>query len=233
MGGLSLADSFLNQLIPDVDFDPEDCDGDACLPRNQLLHLDRSRTDSTGKLAFHERSVGYASKGSILAACLPGVAKTVVADSFQSCQGKKMEDICVLAKRGWLVQDSNAETVANIDLLTNSFNGIEGGDEAVKKCMKVKEETADLDDYYYYDYYYYEDDYDYNYLEEGEIRRKREAGNKENKAAKKKGKKNKDTSDKKGKKGKKGKRSNKRSGKKGKKGKKGTRSNKGSNKKGG
>ena len=229
--GLSLADSFLNQLIPDVDFDPEDCDGDACLPRNQLLHLDRSRTDATGKLVFRERSMGYASKRSILAACLPGVARTAVADSFQSCKGKKMEDICVLAKRGWLVQDSNAETVANLDLLTTSFNGIKGGAEAVKKCMKIKEETADLDDYYYYDYDYYYDEYDY--LEEGEgleVRRKREVGKKGEKSGKrskkrsgkKPGRKSNKSSGKKSGKGsnkrsekKAGKRSNKRKGKKG------------------
>merc|ERR1712013_308221 len=75
------------------------------------------------------------------------------------------------------------ETVANLDFLTTSFSGLKGGAEAVKKCMKVKEEAESLDDYYYYDYDYYFDDYDY--MEEGEgmeVRRKREAG-KENKNA--------------------------------------------------
>merc|ERR1712013_847890 len=69
------------------------------------------------------------------------------------------------------------ETVANLDFLTTSFSGLKGGAEAVKKCMKVKEEAESLDDYYYYDYDYYFDDYDY--MEEGEgmeVRRKREAG---------------------------------------------------------
>merc|ERR1719312_860759 len=97
-----------------------------------------------------------------------------------------MEEICTFAKRGWLVKDSKEETVANLDFLTTSFSGLKGGAEAVKKCMKVKEEAESLDDYYYYDYDYYFDDYDY--MEEGEgmeVRRKREAGKKPKKSNKK------------------------------------------------
>jgi len=123
--------------------------------------------------------VAYASTQNILAACLPGVAMEAVAESFLSCKDKKMEEICTFAKRGWLVKDSKEETVPNLDLLTSSFSGLKGGAEAVKKCMKVKEEAESLDDYYYYDYDYYYDEYDY--LEEGEsmeVRRKRDAGNK-------------------------------------------------------
>jgi len=175
--GVSRADDFLNNLLPDVDFDHEDCKGDTCFPTNQLLHLDRVKT---GKLTYNERSVAYASTQNILAACLPGVAKEAVAESFLSCKDKKMEEICTFAKRGWLVKDSKEETVPNLDLLTSSFSGLKGGAEAVKKCMKVKEEAESLDDYYYYDYDYYYDEYDY--LEEGEgmeVRRKREAGSKD------------------------------------------------------
>jgi len=130
--------------------------------------------------------VAYASTQNILAACLPGVAMEAVAESFLSCKDKKMEEICTFAKRGWLVKDSKEETVPNLDLLTSSFSGLKGGAEAVKKCMKVKEEAESLDDYYYYDYDYYYDEYDY--LEEGEgmeVRRKREAGKKNNKSSKK------------------------------------------------
>jgi len=130
--------------------------------------------------------VAYASTQNILAACLPGVAMEAVAESFLSCKDKKMEEICTFAKRGWLVKDSKEETVPNLDLLTSSFSGLKGGAEAVKKCMKVKEEAESLDDYYYYDYDYYYDEYDY--LEEGEgmeVRRKREAGNKPKKNNKK------------------------------------------------
>jgi len=178
--GVSRADEFLNNLLPDVDFDHEDCKGDTCFPTNQLLHVDRVKT---GKLTYNERSVAYASTQNILAACLPGVAKEAVAESFLSCKDKKMEEICTFAKRGWLVKDSKEETVANLDFLTASFSGLKGGAEAVKKCMKVKEEAESLDDYYYYDYDYYFDDYDYMEEAEGmEVRRKREAG-KENKNA--------------------------------------------------
>jgi len=174
--GVSRADEFLNNLLPDVDFDHEDCKGDTCFPTNQLLHLDRVKT---GKLTYNERSVAYASTQNILAACLPGVAKEAVAESFLSCKDKKMEEICTFAKRGWLKKDSKEETVANLDFLTTSFSGLKGGAEAVKKCMKVKEEAESLDDYYYYDYDYYFDDYDYLEESEGiEVRRKREAGNK-------------------------------------------------------
>ena len=178
--GVSRADEFLNNLLPDVDFDHEDCNGDTCFPTNQLLHVDRVKT---GKLTYNERSVAYASTQNILAACLPGVAKEAVAESFLSCKDKKMEEICTFTKRGWLVKDSKEETVANLDFLTTSFSGLKGGAEAVKKCMKVKEEAESLDDYYYYDYDYYFDEYDY--MEEGEgieVRRKREAEKKSGKA---------------------------------------------------
>merc|ERR1711970_263920 len=180
--GVSRADDFLNNLLPDVDFDHEDCKGDTCFPTKQLLHLDRVKT---GKLTYNERSVAYASTQNILAACLPGVAMEAVAESFLSCKDKKMEEICTFAKRGWLVKDSKEETVPNLDLLTSSFSGLKGGADAVKKCMKVKEEAESLDDYYYYDYDYYYDEYDY--LEEGEgmeVRRKREAERKDDKSGK-------------------------------------------------
>jgi hypothetical protein len=167
--GVSLAHNFLNKIISDVDFDNEDCIGDACFLRNQLVSIDRSKTDPTTNLAYNERSLGYVNTQNLLAACLPKVAKEAVADSFNSCNDTKMEDVCVFAKRGWLVKDSQSETVTNLDLLTTAFSGLSGGDEAVKKCLKVKEESEASDDYYeyIYDYDYYYDEYDY--LEEGEV----------------------------------------------------------------
>merc|ERR1712240_399570 len=116
-----------------------------------------------------------------------------MAESFLSCREKKMEDICTFAKRGWLVKDTNEESVPNLDFLKASFNGLLGGAEAVKKCMKVKEEAEAEDDYWdYYDYY---DEYDeYDYLEEGEgiaIRSKRDAGKKRYRKAERKRRRNK------------------------------------------
>merc|ERR1712123_337994 len=170
--------TFLNQLIPDVDFDHEDCDGDACFQRNQVLSLDRAKIDPATKLAYNERSLAYASTQGLIATCLPKAKKEEVAASFKSCQGHAMEEVCVFAKRGWLVKDAQEDTVANLDLLIKSFSGLEGGDAAVKKCMNIKEEAEVKDDEYEYEYYDYADYYDeYDYLEEGEGRRKREAGN--------------------------------------------------------
>merc|ERR1712123_507796 len=170
--------TFLNQLIPDVDFDHEDCDGDACFQRNQVLSLDRAKTDPATNLAYNERSLAYASTQGLIATCLPKAKKEEVAASFKSCQGHAMEEVCVFAKRGWLVKDAQEDTVANLDLLIKSFSVLEGGDAAVKKCMKIKEEAEVKDDEYEYEYYNYADYYDeYDYLEEGEGRRKREAGN--------------------------------------------------------
>merc|ERR1712106_508567 len=177
--GASLANNLnLNQLIPDVDFDHEVCDGDACFLKNQVLRLDRAKTDPATDLAYNERSLAYASTQELIATCLPNAKKEEVADSFKSRQGKPMEEVCVFAKRGWLVKDAQNDTVANLDLLTKSFSGLEGGDAAVKSCMKIKEEAEVLDDEYEYEYYDYADYYDeWDYLEEGEGRRKREAGN--------------------------------------------------------
>merc|ERR1711892_460436 len=176
--GASLGNNFLNQLIPDVDFDHEDCDGDACFQRNQVLSLDRAKTDPATNLAYNERSLAYASTQGLITTCLPKAKKEEVAASFKSCQGHAMEEVCVFAKRGWLVKDAQEDTVANLDLLIKSFSGLEGGDAAVKKCMKIKEEAEVKDDEYEYEYYDYADYYDeYDYLEEGEGRRKREAGN--------------------------------------------------------
>merc|ERR1712123_206140 len=170
--------TFLNQFIPDVDFDHEDCDGDACFQRNQVMSFDRSKTDPATELAYNERSLAYASTQELIDKCLPNAKKEEVAGSFKSCQGHVMAEVCVFAKRGWLVKDAQEDTVANLDLLTKSFSGLEGGDAAVKKCMKIKEEAEVKDDEYEYEYYDYADYYDeYDYLEEGEGRRKREAGN--------------------------------------------------------
>merc|ERR1712215_282490 len=230
--GVTITGNILNDLIPDVDFDNEDCLGDVCFPRHQVLLIDNTKTDSTNKLNYHRRSIGYAKTTNLINACLPGVKKETVGSSFTSCK-KKMEDVCTFAKRGWLIKDSQNETVPNLDLLQKAFSGIEGGDEAVKTCLEVKEEIPD--DYWYYDYdYYYDDAYDY--LEEGNImeaRKKREAGDENKKRKKTKNKKRKKgKKSKKADKAKKGKKKKKKNGRQGKanKGKKGKKEKKGSNK---
>merc|ERR1711915_1064813 len=175
----SLASDFLNKLIPSVDFDHEECIGDACFLKNQILQIDRAKKDKSGKLTFNEVSLGYVSTQNLLSVCLPGVKKENVAEHFKSCDGKKMEEVCTFAKRGWLKKDTNEDTVTDIDLLKSLVIGLDGGDDSVKKCVKVKEENAAYDDEYYYEYDYY-DYYDpYDYLEEMERqqkRLKREAG---------------------------------------------------------
>merc|ERR1711872_53011 len=178
---------------PSVDFDHEECFGDACFLKNQVLQIDRVKKDKLGKLSFNEVGLGYVNTQNLLDVCLPGVKKENVADHFKSCDGKKMEEVCTFAKRGWLKKDANEDTVTDIDLLKSLVNGLDGGDESVEKCVKVKEENAAYDDEYYYEYGYY-DYYDpYDYLEEmgrQQRRLKREAG-KEGKGKVKKKKNNK------------------------------------------
>merc|ERR1711915_195895 len=236
----SLASDFLNKLIPSVDFDHEECIGDACFPKNQVLQIDRAKKDKSGKLTFNEVGLGYVSTQNLLDVCLPGVKKENVAEHFKSCDEKKMEEVCTFAKRGWLKKDTNEDTVTDIDLLKSLVIGLDGGDESVKKCVKVKEENAAYDDEYYYEYDYY-DYYDpYDYMEEmgrQQKRLKREAGKEgKGKNKKKNGKKSRKSKGKKKKNNKKknkGERNNKKGNKSGKsKGKKNNKKGRKNNKKG-
>merc|ERR1711915_1057154 len=236
----SLASDFLNKLIPSVDFDYKECIGDACFLKNQVLQIDRAKKDKSGKLAFNEVGLGYVNTQNLLDVCLPGVKKENVADHFKSCDGKKMEEVCTFAKRGWLKVDTNEDTVTDIDLLKSLVNGLEGGDESIKKCVKVKAENEAYDDEYYYDYDYYNYYDPYDYLEEmgrhqkrlkreagkegkGKGRNKKKSGRKsrKNKGKKKKNNKRKNKGDRKSKKGNKSgkskvKKNNKKGNKKGK-----------------
>merc|ERR1711963_102597 len=45
----SLASDFLNKLIPSVDFDHEECIGDACFLKNQVLQINRNSTKGKKK----------------------------------------------------------------------------------------------------------------------------------------------------------------------------------------
>merc|ERR1711963_60880 len=93
-------------------------------------------------VSYHERSLAYASTKDMLDVCLPKVDKNNVADWFESCDDKKMEDVCVFAKRGWLIKDaSSSESVADVNLLKQIFGKLEGGEEARKECLNEQEEN--------------------------------------------------------------------------------------------
>merc|ERR1712240_787855 len=106
--------------------------------------------------------------GDILNLCLPNTGPSFVANNFVSCEGKAMKTVCKMAKRNWLVNNEQNETVANVELLLSNLNDLAGAEEAVRECLQVPEEYDD------YDYYY--DDYDYLEEAEGGLRVRREAG---------------------------------------------------------
>merc|ERR1712002_562229 len=108
----------------------------------------------------------------ILNLCLPNTDPSFVANNFVSCEGKAMKTVCKMAKRNWLVNTENNETVANVDLLLSNLNDLAGAEEAVRECLQVPEEYEE----YYYDYDYYYDDNDYLEEAAGGLRVKREAG---------------------------------------------------------
>merc|ERR1711955_36676 len=108
----------------------------------------------------------------ILNLCLPNTDPSFVANNFVSCEGKAMKTVCKMAKRNWLVNTENNETVANVDLLFSNLNDLAGAEEAVRECLQVPEEYEE----YYYDYDYYYDDYDYLEEPAGGLRVRREAG---------------------------------------------------------
>jgi len=119
--------------------------------------------DTKTSLTYHSVGLGYIGTKELRAHCLKDVSATVYADSFVSCQEGGMQTTCRFAKRGWLDKDTG---VFNAAFLFKTFNGIKGGEEAVRACLKVEEEEKDDDDDYFYEYEYYEEYDDYDYLEE-------------------------------------------------------------------
>merc|ERR1712066_69990 len=123
-----------------VNFGELDCDGDVCLPKNVELTIEHSRTTKSG-LSYKERDIGMTSDASmrdILSLCLPGIATSFIGDSFLSCNGrftKQERAVCILAKRGWFMEDVNTASVANTDLLLSNFGVLEGAEEAVRECL--------------------------------------------------------------------------------------------------
>merc|ERR1711972_926002 len=162
----------------------EMCVGDACFNEGVLqLKIDRARTDTVSGLKYKERSKDLVAMVDVIGVCLPGVNPNVLADSFSSCKNEKMEEVCTLAKRGWL-ENKEGKSVVKENALLATFGEIKGGEDVVRECLQIPE---------VYEYEYYEYDYadyyeEYDYLEESGRRQRRASasiGDKEAKKARK------------------------------------------------
>jgi len=162
----------------------ETCVGDACFNEGVLqLKIDRARTDTVSGLKYKERSKDLVAMVDVIGVCLPGANPNVLADSFSSCKNEKMEEVCTVAKRGWL-ENKEGKSVVNENGLLATFGEIKGGEDAVRECLQIPE---------VYEYEYYEYDYadyyeEYDYLEESGSRQRRAAASNGGKGAKKAGK---------------------------------------------
>merc|ERR1719204_425082 len=159
----------------------ETCVGDACFNEGILqLKIDRARTDTVSGLKYKERSKDLVAMVDVIGVCLPGVNPNALADSFSSCKNEKMEEVCTLAKRGWL-ENKEGKSVVNENGLIATFGDIKGGEDAVRECLQIPE---------VYEYEYYEYDYadyyeEYDYLEESGRRQRRAASSNGGKGANK------------------------------------------------
>merc|ERR1711936_303228 len=159
----------------------ETCVGDACFNEGVLqLKIDRARTDTGSGLRYKERSKDLVAMVDVIGVCLPGVKPNALADSLSSCKNEKMEEVCTVAKRGWL-ENNEGKSVVNENGLLATFGEIRGGEDAVRECLQIPE---------VYEYEYYEYDYadyyeEYDYLEESGRRQRRAAASNGDKEAKK------------------------------------------------
>merc|ERR1711872_763499 len=159
----------------------EMCVGDACFKEGILqLKIDRARTDTGSGLRYKERSKDLVAMVDVIGVCLPGVNPKALADSFSSCKNEKMEEVCTVAKRGWL-ENKEGKSVVNENGLLATFGEIKGGEDAVRECLQIPE---------VYEYEYYEYDYadyyeEYDYLEESGSRQRRAAASNRGKDTKK------------------------------------------------
>merc|ERR1711972_521788 len=147
------------------------------------LKIDRARTDTGSGLRYKERSKDLVAMVDVIGVCLPGVKPNALADSFSSCKNEKMEEVCTVAKRGWL-ENKEGKSVVNENGLLATFGEIKGGEDAVRECLQIPE---------VYEYEYYEYDYadyyeEYDYLEESGSRQRRAAASNRGKGAKEAGK---------------------------------------------
>merc|ERR1719320_1022125 len=134
-------------------------------------------------LRYKERSKDLVAMVDVIGVCLPGVNPSVLADSFSSCKNEKMEEVCTVAKRGWL-ENKEGKSVVNENGLFATFGEIKGGEDAVRECLQIPE---------VYEYEYYEYDYadyyeEYDYLEESGSRQRRAAATGREKGSKEAGK---------------------------------------------
>merc|ERR1712055_268839 len=162
---------FITGFLLGACLNEETCVGDACFNEGVLqLKIDRTRTDTGSGLKYKERSKDLVAMVDVIGVCLPGVNPNALADSFSSCKNKKMEEVCTVAKRGWL-ENKEGKSVVNENGLLATFGEIKGGEDAVRECLQIPE---------VYEYEYYEYDYadyyeEYDYLEESGRRQRRAA----------------------------------------------------------
>jgi len=172
---------FITGFLLGTCLNEETCVGDACFNEGVLqLKIDRARTDTVSGLKYKERSKDLVAMVDVIGVCLPGVNPSVLADSFSSCKNEKMEEVCTVAKRGWL-ENKEGKSVVNENGLLATFGDIKGGEDAVRECLQIPE---------VYEYEYYEYDYadyyeEYDYLEESGRRQRRAASSNEGKGAQK------------------------------------------------
>merc|ERR1711936_754992 len=170
---------FIAGLLLGTCLSEQACVGDACFDQSiHQLKIERSKTDPTSGLNYKERSTDLVATIDVIGVCLPGVNPNVLADTFASCSNVKVkEEVCTVAKRGWL-EEKEGKSVVNENALLATFNELDGGEDAVRECLQIPE-VYEYDEYYYYDYADYFDEYDYERLEESGSRQRRAAGNTE------------------------------------------------------
>merc|ERR1711874_252271 len=175
---------FITGFLLGTCLNEETCVGDACFNEGVLqLKIDRARTDTVSGLKYKERSKDLVAMVDVIGVCLPGANPNVLADSFSSCKNEKMEEVCILAKRGWL-ENKEGKSVVKENALLATFGEMKGGEDAVRECLQIPE---------VYEYEYYEYDYadyyeEYDYLEESGSRQRRAAASNRGKGAKAAGK---------------------------------------------
>merc|ERR1712037_767049 len=178
---------FIAGLLLGTCLSEQACEGDACFDQSiQQLKIERSKTDPASRLKYKERNTDLVATVDVIGVCLPGVNPNVLADTFSSCSNVKVkEEVCTVAKRGWL-EEKEGKSVVNENALLATFKELEGGEDAVRECLQIPE-VYEYDEYYYYDYADYFDEYDYERLEESAS-----SGNRQRRAADGNGKTKKD-----------------------------------------